>query len=153
AGSRSKRRRRARRPRPRVRAQLPDLAEERRKGGEGAERPWERGRRVSEPLLVKQDEIRSRREVFAHFLPDVRKRRGKLAAGIAFALIYALARVVEPWPLKVVFDQVLFNKPAHGLTARPFTFLGSSANELLAAAAIVLMVASLVRGVSYYYED
>jgi ATP-binding cassette subfamily B protein len=96
---------------------------------------------------------RSRREVFAHFLPDVRKRSRKLAAGIAFAVIYALARVIEPWPLKVVFDQVLFHKPAHGLTSRPFTFLGSSAYELLAAAAVVLMATSIVRGVSYYYED
>jgi ATP-binding cassette subfamily B protein len=95
----------------------------------------------------------SRREVLAHFLPDVRKRRGKLAAGIVFAVIYAVARVIEPWPLKVVFDQVLFHKPASGLTSRPFTFLGSSAYQLLAAAALVLMATSLVRGISYYYED
>ena len=107
----------------------------------------------AEQLAADKAAMRSRREVFAYFLAEVRKRRGKLVAGIVFALIYALARVIEPWPLKVVFDQVLFHKPASGLTSRPFTFLGSSAYQLLAAAALVLMATSLVRGISYYYED
>jgi ATP-binding cassette, subfamily B, bacterial len=108
---------------------------------------------MTEQLEAGETMHRSRREVFVHFLPDVRKRRGKLAAGIVFAVIYAGARVIEPWPLKVVFDQVLLHKPAHGLASRPFTFLGSSAYQLLAAAALVLMATSLVRGISYYYED
>src|SRR5437016_3675935 len=96
---------------------------------------------------------RSRWEIFSHFLPDVRKQRRKLGAGVGFGVIYAVSRVIEPWPLKVVFDQVLLQKPAHGFTAAAFTFLGTSPYELLAAAALVLMVTSVLRGVSYYYED
>ena len=93
------------------------------------------------------------RVIAAHFRKDVRKQRGRIAGGMACAVLYALARVVEPWPLKVVFDQVLFHKPAHGLLLRPFTLLGRSSTDLLTAAGIALALAGLVRGISYYYED
>ena len=91
--------------------------------------------------------------IYRAFAGDVRKQRGKLVAGMAFGLVYALARVVEPWPLKVVFDQVLFHKPAHGSWSGIFTIFGSSPYDILAAAAVLLVAAGLVRGVSYYYED
>jgi ATP-binding cassette subfamily B protein len=92
-------------------------------------------------------------EIYRAFAPDVRKQRGKLAAGMCFGLVYALTRVIEPWPLKVVFDQVLFHKPAHSSWISIFTVFGTSSYDILAAAAVVLVAAGLVRGVAYYYED
>jgi ATP-binding cassette subfamily B protein len=91
--------------------------------------------------------------IFRAFAGDVRKQRGKLIGGMAFGLVYAFARVVEPWPLKVVFDQVLFHKPANGSWFSVFTVFGTSSYAILAAAAVVLVVVGLVRGVAYYYED
>ena len=103
------------------------------------------------------DAVRPRSEqlrvIAGHFRKDVRKQRGRIAGGMACAVLYALARVAEPWPLKVVFDQVLFHKPARGLLLRPFTLLGHSSTDLLAAAGIALALAGLVRGIAYYYED
>jgi ATP-binding cassette subfamily B protein len=99
------------------------------------------------------DRLARVRTVAQAFRRDVRKRRGKLAGGTVFAVLYALSRVVEPWPLKIVFDQVLFHKPAHGTLVQPFVFLGRTPHQLLGAAAIVLAVTGLVRGISYYYED
>src|SRR5262249_52558821 len=93
------------------------------------------------------------RAIFRPFAPDVRKQRGKLVGGMAFGLVYPLARVAEPWPLKGVFARVLFHKPAHAFLSSIFTVLGSSPYDILAAAAFVLVAAGLVRGVSYYYED
>jgi ATP-binding cassette, subfamily B, bacterial len=93
------------------------------------------------------------RTVLGRFSKDVRRRRGKLALGVAFATVYAAARVIEPWPLKVVFDQVLFHKPADGPWLAPFRVFGTSTYELLAAAGGILILASVVRGISYYYED
>jgi len=89
------------------------------------------------------------RVIYGYFRKDVRKRRGKLIAGGAFGLVYALARVAEPWPLKVVFDQVLLGKPARGFWARPFTVFGHSHYDLLAAAGLWLATAGLVRGIAY----
>src|SRR5262249_26895349 len=91
--------------------------------------------------------------IYGAFAPDIRKQRGKLIGGMALGRVAALAWVVEPWPLKVVFDQVLFHKPAHGFLSSGFTFFGSSSYDILAAAAVVLIAAGLVRGVAYYYED
>lgn len=96
---------------------------------------------------------RSLRLVLHYFRKDVRKRRGALAAGAGFGFVYALARVAEPWPLKVVFDQILFGKPAHGLIATVFTPFGSSPYAILGAVALVLGVIGLVRSIAYYYED
>ena len=93
------------------------------------------------------------RVVAGHFRKDVRKQRRRIVAGMFCAVVYALARVIEPWPLKVVFDQVLFHKPAHGWLVRPFTVFGHSPTDLLAASGAVLALAGLIRGVSYYYED
>ena len=87
------------------------------------------------------------------FRGDLHGRRRKLAGGILFSVLYALSRVAEPWPLKVVFDQVLFHKPAKGALERPFTVFGTSADALLIAAALVLALSGVVRGVSYFYED
>jgi ATP-binding cassette subfamily B protein len=93
------------------------------------------------------------RAVLAYFSKDVRRRRGKLALGAGCAVIYAVARVVEPWPLKIVFDQVLFHKSAHGPWLAPFRIFGTSAYDLLAASGLVLVLAGVVRGIAYYYED
>src|SRR6266446_1133707 len=96
---------------------------------------------------------RNVRVIARYFRKDVRKRRRALAGGAFFGFVYALARVAEPWPLKVVFDQVLLGKPAHGFWARPFTVFGYSHYDLLAAAGLWLATAGLVRGIAYYYED
>jgi ATP-binding cassette subfamily B protein len=91
--------------------------------------------------------------IYRYFRKDLRKRRGKIAAGAAFAVVYAVARAAEPWPLKVVFDQVLFAKRAHGILLQPFLILGHSRYEILAASGAFLAVAAVIRGVAYYYED
>jgi ATP-binding cassette subfamily B protein len=106
-----------------------------------------------EPVDDEEPTLRSRWALVSPFTREIRKQRRKLAAGGFFGLVYAVSRVIEPWPLKIVFDQVLLNKPAHGITSAPFTFLGTSPYHLLAAAAIVLIFAGIIRGIAYYYED
>ncbi len=104
-------------------------------------------------ILSRGNRLVRARAVMRHFGRDVRKRRSKLVAGMGFAVVYALARVAEPWPLKVVFDQVLFHRRAHGRWMSVFEIFGRSPYDLLAAAGIVLAIAGLIRGVAYYYED
>src|SRR2546428_9002505 len=93
------------------------------------------------------------RVIARYFRKDVRKRRRALAGGAFFGFVYAAARVAEPWPLKVVFDQVLFGKPARGIIATLFTPFGRSPYAMLGAAGLALGLIGLVRGVAYYYED
>ena len=96
---------------------------------------------------------KSVRRVLRPFRKDVRKRRRALIGGGMCGVVYALARVAEPWPLKVVFDQVLFAKPANGVIGAIFTPFGASPYAILVAAGLALGVIGIVRAVSYYYED
>jgi ATP-binding cassette subfamily B protein len=100
-----------------------------------------------------QDSWRNVRVILRHFRKDIRKRRRTLAGGAFFGFVYAAARVAEPWPLKVVFDQVLFAKPARGVIGSVFTPFGTSQNEILIAAGVALAIIGVIRAVSYYYED
>jgi ATP-binding cassette, subfamily B, bacterial len=100
-----------------------------------------------------QESWRNTRVILRHFRKDVRKRRRTLAGGAFFGFVYAAARVAEPWPLKVVFDQVLFAKPARGVIGSLFTPFGTSQTRILIAAGIALAIIGVVRAVSYYYED
>ena len=93
------------------------------------------------------------RELLRYFRKDIRKRRRTLVGGALWGFVYAIARVAEPWPLKVVFDQVLFAKPARGPIGTLFTPLGRSPYAILAAAGVALALIGLVRAVAYYYED
>src|SRR5262245_7110582 len=93
------------------------------------------------------------RDIAHYFRKDIRKRRGALAGGAFFGFVYAVARVAEPWPLKVVFDQVLLGKPAKGIIGTLFAPFGTSPYAILVAAGIALVVIGFVRGFSYYYED
>src|SRR5438046_9428102 len=109
--------------------------------------------RAAQPTASQPQRLTRARVIFGYFGKDLRRRRGRLLGGMGLALIYALARVAEPWPLKIVFDQVLFHKPARGFWLTPFTVFGRSSYDLLAAAGVALAAAALVRGISYYYED
>jgi ATP-binding cassette subfamily B protein len=91
--------------------------------------------------------------VWRRFGKDVRRRRRTLSGGMLFSVLLGLSRVAEPWPLKVVFDQVLFHRPAHGALTKIFLVFGNSRTDILAAAAVVLMCAGVVHGISYYYQD
>src|SRR5438552_2156634 len=96
---------------------------------------------------------RKYRVILRYFRKDVRKRRGALAGGAFFGFVYALTRVAEPWPLKVVFDQILFGKPARGLIGSLFTPFGTSSYAILVAAGLALALIGVVRAFYYYYED
>lgn len=93
------------------------------------------------------------RTVWRVFRKDVRKRRRKLIAGMGFSLLLAVARVLQPWPLKIVFDQVLFHRTPHGWTTRIFLTFGSTPAHILTAASIALLLIGVVEGVAYYYQD
>jgi len=91
--------------------------------------------------------------IWRQFAPHVRKQRPRLAGGALFGVVYAVSRVVEPWPIKVVLDQVLYHKTASGWWVPLFTVFGTSAMAMLVACGLWLAVTGVVRGFSYYFED
>jgi ATP-binding cassette, subfamily B, bacterial len=87
------------------------------------------------------------RRTLRAFMPHVRRQR-RLVVGSLVALVFdVLLRLVEPWPLKLVFDEVL---RADGTPSR-LPFIGVvDASTLVAAAALLLVVVTGLRaGASY----
>lgn len=99
-----------------------------------------RGLRVSGGTIV-----RFRRELLAHW--------PKLLLAILCTLGYTGMRLLEPWPLKVIFDNVLAGQPLHIPVPWLDRLIGGERGRLLLAAAGALLLFALLRGVFYYAQS
>jgi ATP-binding cassette, subfamily B, bacterial len=97
--------------------------------------------------------LRSSAGAVVRFRGDLAHHRRPLAGAFAASLGYAATRLAEPWPLKVVFDNVLAGMPLH----TPFPWLdrllGDDRTAILVAATVALLVFAVLRSVFYYYES
>ena len=76
-----------------------------------------------------------------------------LAVGVAAVLVETAANLAEPWPLKVIFDNVLKSKPGHGWLAQLIFFTaGTDKLAILKFAALSVLVIAAVGAVSGYTE-
>jgi ATP-binding cassette, subfamily B, bacterial len=74
-----------------------------------------------------------------------------VAAGLC-SVGYSAARLAEPWPLKVVFDNVLGGMELNTPFAALDRLLADDRMRMLIAATIALLALALLRGVFYYYQ-
>ncbi len=76
-----------------------------------------------------------------------------LALGIAAVLVGGAANLAEPWPLKIVLDNVLKSKSAHGwLSQLIFSTAGTDKVAVLKFAALAVLVIAAVGAVCNYTE-
>jgi ATP-binding cassette subfamily B protein len=94
-----------------------------------------------------REQLRSARRVYRHFGPQVRDQRTRIAISLAALLAEVALRVLEPWPLKVVFDQVL------GVHRGPAVLSGLSPVTLLAAAVVAVVILGALRAVAAYWTS
>jgi ATP-binding cassette subfamily B protein len=89
------------------------------------------------------------RDILVRFWPFIRKRRG-LLTGATIALIgEVFLRLLEPWPLKFVFDRVIVPPERMGSTGVPALDAMSPMALLTVSAGIVVALAA-IRGVVGY---
>ncbi len=81
----------------------------------------------------------------------LRHRRG-LAVAAACSVGYSAARLAEPWPLKVVFDNVLAGRPLHTPIPGLDAILAGDRMRILAAAAAAIVLLALARSIFYYQQ-
>src|SRR5258707_7607579 len=88
--------------------------------------------------------------VLRHFWPQTRKHRWLIAGSWAALLLEVGFRLLEPWPLKVVFDRVI-NK-MHGAHGFKVSFLDIfDPITLLAMMAVLTVVLTTLRAVAGYW--
>ena len=76
-----------------------------------------------------------------------------LTIGIAAVLIEGAANLAEPWPLKIVLDNVLKAKPGHGwLNQLILSAAGTDKLAILKFAALAVLLIAAVGAVSSYTE-
>jgi subfamily B ATP-binding cassette protein MsbA len=83
----------------------------------------------------------------------LRPHAGILALGIVASLIESAANLAEPWPLKIVLDNVLKSKSAHGsLNQLILSFAGTDKVAILKFAALAVILIASVAAVCNYTE-
>src|SRR5438105_1402995 len=90
--------------------------------------------------------------LWAHFLPLLRPFRKQLYAAVLAMVLGALVRVLHPWPLKIVIDRVLSQKPSRlpflgaWLDSAPFSRM-----EILYGACAATLLLAVITGLLTYY--
>jgi ABC-type multidrug transport system fused ATPase/permease subunit len=85
------------------------------------------------------------------FAPFILPRRRRLGLILALGLAYTAVGLLEPWFLKLIFDNVLLDRPLTGI-GRLLAPLASSRLSLLNAIIAGLVLTAVIRGIVYYYQ-
>ena len=86
-----------------------------------------------------------------YFWPHIRKYRALIAASLFSLLAEVGLRLLEPWPLKFVFDQIIHS----GQSSRPWAIPALESFDpalLLALAAVAVLAIAGLRAVASYWE-
>ena len=76
-------------------------------------------------------------------------RRGAMLLGLVLSLAFTLMRLLEPWPIKAIIDNVLLGRPSSGILPGPDAGDGTRMPLLLILVAGIVVIAFL-RGLFYY---
>lgn len=91
-------------------------------------------------------------KVIRFFWPFVRKQRVRLILGFLCAVFLSFAMLTRPWPLKLIFDYVLFKQtvPSDGFLG--WFLSGKDQTVILISSIIVFLVAILLEGFFTYRQ-
>ncbi len=90
--------------------------------------------------------------VAARFAPHLERHRGRVALALAFGLAYPLVRLLEPWPLKLIFDGVLLGQPLPAFAAPLLADPAVERLRLLYELAAAVVVIALAGGLLYFLQ-
>lgn len=91
-------------------------------------------------------------KVAARLAPYVRKRRWLLAGALASTMGHTAMTLLEPWPLKLILDHVVLDRPLPSSLAPALTWAGDSPVRVLYVLVGAILLMAVARGVFYYYQ-
>jgi ATP-binding cassette subfamily B protein len=93
------------------------------------------------------------RLVAERFFPYFRKNVKRLIFAQLAGLGYIVMGMLEPWPLKLIFDNVFFGDPLPQLLSPILGFLNKRPVPLLTVLIGAIIVIAFIRGIFYYYQQ
>ncbi len=87
------------------------------------------------------------------FRGDLLPHRRALSIALLAAIVYAATRLLEPWPIKIIFDSVLLGLPV-ALPLEPLErLLAGDPARILFAAVVAILGLAVLRGFAYYQQS
>ena len=87
------------------------------------------------------------------FTPYVRKRKRQLALALAFTLGYMSTSLLEPWPMKLILDNVLLERSLPSLLAPVLERVADDRFRFLYVLVGVVVLIAVLRGILYFYRE
>lgn len=94
----------------------------------------------------RQIELGALRRLFRRMGPHLRMHRRKLALGFLAMIGVALAEIMRPWPIKIVFDGILIPQANPDPVTAWLTSIFGTGDGLLAASAVAILFIALLGG-------
>ncbi len=88
-----------------------------------------------------------------HLRPYLRPQLGSLTIAVLASLGYAIVTLLEPWPLQLVFDGILLQRPVAMLGTDLTPLATSRPLVMLAGAALAVLLLAVLRGQFYYTQN
>ena len=101
------------------------------------------------PPKTIQQTLPGLRRIIRRFWPQIRKQKGLLSLATLALVSKVFARLIAPWPLKLIFDFVLV-PDAHSAELNWPLLRDLSPNMLLAVLAVAIIVTAALRATSAY---
>ena len=95
---------------------------------------------------VKRFEVRTLRELLIRFAPHLRPYRKLLLGAALCMLAVTVMELARPWPLKLIFDEILMPERSHGGWLADLALLTGGGANLLAVAALSILAIALLGG-------
>src|SRR5262245_52617590 len=90
--------------------------------------------------------------MLARLQPYVRRRSGRLVLSLGFGLGYTVFGLMEPWVMKLLFDNVLLHRPLPSFLAPIVKGSPDGRMRLLGVLTVGIVVLAVLRGLFYYYQ-
>ena len=89
--------------------------------------------------------------VVRRFAPQLRRQRALIAGSMSALLVTTALKLLEPWPLKVLFDNVLYQSDRRAARWSFLPFLdGMPATRLVVVCAVAILVITALRATGEY---
>lgn len=95
---------------------------------------------------VKRFEVRTLRQLLIRFAPHLRPYRKLLLGAALCMLAVTVMELARPWPLKLIFDEILMPERSHGGWLADLALLTGGGATLLAVAALSILAIALLGG-------